>query len=417
MRAESLRHLASLCVFIASTLFCPPAAPGRQRFGASQRPMQFRNAKSDVAYVGSKACAECHADVYQSYSKTDMGRAMSSPGDSKNFDALAAPVKVDNPVTHRSYEVYRRGADLYQSEYELDAEGKEVFRDEQKISYVVGSGVNGFSFIVRRGDFLFEAPLSYYSQVKAWDLSPGYERVDYGFTRPVRVRCIVCHNGRPQPVEGSEVMFTDPPFMELSIGCESCHGPGALHIERRKKALPLDGESDRSIVNPAKLPTWLANNVCMYCHESGDVRVLMPGKSYVDFRPGTPLANTVAIFAVPFDRKAPPQDLMLRHFVLMSLSQCYLKSGGKLACITCHDPHREPSTEEAVPFFRSKCLICHTENNCTLPLRRGRRELRPTIAPAVICRKSGSREFPIPRSPITASSHEPASRCRRMPFT
>jgi hypothetical protein len=36
-----------------------------------------------------------------------------------------------------------------------------VLRDDQKVSYVVGSGANGFSFIARRGDFLFEAPLSY----------------------------------------------------------------------------------------------------------------------------------------------------------------------------------------------------------------------------------------------------------------
>ena len=92
--------------------------------------MQFRNAKSGVPYVGSKACAECHADIYQSYRKTDMGRAMSLPGEGKDFAGLAAPVKVDNPKTHRSYEVYRRGTDLYQSEYELDAEGKEVYRGD-----------------------------------------------------------------------------------------------------------------------------------------------------------------------------------------------------------------------------------------------------------------------------------------------
>jgi hypothetical protein len=357
--------------------------------------MQFRNAKSGVSYVGSKACAECHVDIYQSYRKTDMGRAISLPGDWKDFGALAAPIKVDNPTTHRSYEVYRRGTDLYQSEYELDAEGKEVFRDDQAISYIVGSGVNGFSFIVRRGDFLFEAPLSYYSQAKVWGLSPGYDRGDIGFNRPVRERCIVCHSGRPQFVEASEVRFKDPPFLELSIGCENCHGPGALHVEERKRAAPLDGGADRSIVNPAELPTWLANNICMYCHEGGDTRVLMPGKSYVDFRPGAPLADTVRVFAVPLDRRAPPPDLTLRHFVLMSLSQCYLKSGGKLACITCHDPHRQPSPEEAVPFFRSKCLTCHTEKSCTLPL-----ETRAVRTPPDNC--TGCH---MPKEPLKRISH------------
>jgi hypothetical protein len=398
MRAEFHRGLASLCVFIAPIVLCPPSALSREKpaaAGSGQRPMQFRNAQSGVPYVGSKACAECHADIYQSYRKTDMGRAMSLPGEWKDFANLAAPAKVDNPKTHRSYEVYRRGADLYQSEYELDAEGKEVYRDDQKITYIVGSGANGFSCIVRRGDFLFEAPLSYYSNGKAWGLSPGYDRGDFGFNRPVRARCIVCHSGRPQLVEASEARFKDPPFLELSIGCENCHGPGALHVEERKKAAPLDGESDRSIVNPAELPTWLANNVCMYCHEGAEARALMPGKSYVDFRPGTPLADTVGIFAVPFDRQAPPRDPMLRHFVLMSLSQCYLKSGGKLACITCHDPHRQPSREQATPFFRSKCLTCHTEKSCRLPL-----EIRAAKIPPNDC--AGCH---MPKEPLKRISH------------
>jgi hypothetical protein len=398
MRAEFYRGWASLCALMAPIVLCPLSALGPQETAAvssPQRPVQFRNAEAGVAYVGSKACAECHSDIYASYLKTDMGRAMSLPGEWKDRDELSAPVKVKHPKSHRSYEVYRRGADLYESEYELDAEGKEVFRDDQKISYIVGSGANGFSCIVHRGDFLFEAPLSYYSKAKAWGLSPGYDQGDYGFNRPIQARCIACHSGRPQSVQASEGRFKDPPFLELSIGCESCHGPGALHVEERKKAAPLDGELDRSIVNPAKLPTWLANNVCMYCHEGADARALMPGKSYVDFRPGTPLADTLRIFAVPFDRGAPPQDPMLQHFVLMSLSQCYLRSGGKLACITCHDPHRQPSPEEAAPLFRSKCLTCHMEKSCGLPL-----EVRAAKTPPDDC--AGCH---MPKQPLKEISH------------
>jgi hypothetical protein len=28
-------------------------------------------------YVGSKVCSSCHAEIYKSFSKTDMGRSMS----------------------------------------------------------------------------------------------------------------------------------------------------------------------------------------------------------------------------------------------------------------------------------------------------------------------------------------------------
>jgi hypothetical protein len=371
MDAQCCRLRACLWVFIASILFCPPGALGRQRpvaSGSGKRPINFRNATGEARYVGSKACAECHADIYRNYFNTDMGRAMSVPGNPNRFDGLTAPVKVDHPKINRSYEVYDRDSDLYESEFELDAKGKDIYQDDRKISYIVGSGRNGLSGIVRRGDFLFEAPLSYYSETRTWALSPGYDQGDFGFNRPVRARCIVCHSGRPQTDESNEAKFGEPPFLELAIGCENCHGPGSLHVEERKNAAPLDAVGDRSIVNPVKLAPWLANNICMYCHEGGDARVLMPGKRYDDFRPGTPLASTVGIFAVPYDRRSPPQDPLLRHFALMSLSQCYLKTGGRLACITCHDPHSQPSPQEAPAFFRSKCLTCHTDKSCGLPL-------------------------------------------------
>ncbi len=339
------------------------AAPAR----AAARPVQFRNAVPGVAYVSSRACAECHADIYENYLRTDMGRSMSLASERREVRELQVPIAVKHARANVHYQVYREGADLYQSEYALDADGKKIFRNAHKIEYLIGSGANGFGGIVRRGNFLFEAPLSYYSKAKVWGLSPGYEYADYAFNRPVEAKCASCHSGRPRVVENHDGMYETPPFKELSIGCENCHGPGALHIEDRRKGVPLSCPVDRSIVNPAKLPGWLADNICMFCHQGTDARTLMPGKNYSDFRPGKPLAETMAIFAVPLRREASSQDPLLQHYVLMSLSRCYLKSRGRMSCITCHNPHRQPSPAEAPAYFRAKCLACHTEKSCALP--------------------------------------------------
>jgi hypothetical protein len=52
----------------------------------------------------------------------------------------------------------------------------------------------------------------------------------------------------------------------------------------------------------------------------------------------------------------------------MRLSKCYRNSEGKMSCITCHDPHVQPSASEAPAYFREKCLTCHNEQSCKLPL-------------------------------------------------
>ncbi|MGA7921979.1 MAG: hypothetical protein WCA38_20135, partial [Candidatus Acidiferrales bacterium] len=120
-------------------------------------------------------------------------------------------------------------------------------------------------------------------------------------------------------------------------------------------------------VNPAKLDPWLANNICMSCHQTGDAMVLKPGKDYRDFMPGSPLDDTLAIFMVP-PRRGSPQTDLLEHYFSMTLSKCYRSSAGRLSCITCHDPHLEPAKENVPTYYREKCLSCHTEKSCALPI-------------------------------------------------
>jgi len=264
---------------------------------------------------------------------------------------------------NRHFELYARDGKLYQSEYETAEHGKEVFRETQKLEWIIGSGANGTGAIVKRDDYLFEAPLSFYTNIHDWALSPGYEFGDYGFNRPILPSCIACHSGQPQPVLEGNGRFREPPFTELAIGCENCHGPGEAHVVTAQMGSPFG-----SIANPAQLSPWLADNICMSCHQTGDARVLKAGKTYRDFQPGTELDDTLSIFLVPFGRDSAPKDDLLEHYLSMRLSKCYLKSGGRLSCITCHNPHEQPSQVDAPAYFRQKCLSCHTDKSCALPL-------------------------------------------------
>jgi hypothetical protein len=321
-----------------------------------------QNASADAGYVGSRACAKCHPSIYESFSRTDMARSMSEITPAL-LERIPAPASIFDPKLNRHFEVYARDGHLYQSEYATSADGKDVFRETRKVEWIIGSGANGNGAIVKQDDSLFEAPLSFYRKPQQWGLSPGYEFGDYGFDRPILPACIACHSGQPRPIPDGNGRFKDPPFAELAIGCENCHGPGEAHITSEQMGSGLG-----SITNPGKLSPWLADNICMSCHQAGDARVLQAGKTYRDFRPGAELDDTLSIFMVPFDRQSAPKDDLLEHYLSMCLSKCYQRSGGRLSCISCHDPHVQPSQQEAPEYFRKKCLACHTEKSCAVPL-------------------------------------------------
>ena len=357
-----IRAIASSAASIAAALLLLMTLASFQSELPGTTASADQSSLHDASYVSSRPCSKCHPSIYESFLRTDMGRSMSeiTPSLLGNMPTSAS---IFNSKLNRHFEIAAHDGKLYQSEYETALDGKEVFRETHKVDWIIGSGANGSGAIVRRDDYLFEAPLSFYAKTGNWDLSPGYEFGDYGFNRPILLGCIGCHSGQPEPFLEGNGRFQEPPFRELAIGCENCHGPGQAHVAAAQMGSPVG-----SITNPGKLSPWLADNICMSCHQTGDARVLQAGKSYRDFRPGTELDDTLGIFLVPFGRDSAPKDDLLEHYLSMRFSKCYLKSGGRLGCISCHDPHVQPSQQEAPAYFRTKCLTCHTEKSCAVPI-------------------------------------------------
>ncbi len=346
------------------------------------------NASPEVRYVGSKICAACHMPIYRSFIKTAMGRSAAAMPVDQSLVPPGGQTVFDRDLG-RYFQVFTRAGDVYQSEYALDANGSQIFRTTQKLIYVFGALENGNTYVVQRGDRLYEAPLTYYVRLKKWAPSPGYEQRDSGFSRAIPMACTSCHTGRANPAPGAaDGTYQDPPFSEIAIGCERCHGPGELHV--RAKSTGQRG-SDPMIVNPAKLPRWLSDNICMNCHENGAARIVHPGKSPNDFRPGTPLDETVSLFADLRQSAGVGKMQVLSHYEGMIASECYRRSG-KMNCTTCHDPHTEPASAFD---YRSKCLTCHNVSSCTA-IAASRRATTPA---------DNCMHCHMPKEPITTIAH------------
>jgi Tetratricopeptide repeat len=413
MVLSSMSRFPRRRLILAAVLFL--AGPGCA-FGqpapatAAALPRASASAANQDGYMGSAVCAPCHQGIARSFAKTSMGRSLTpvipallqtlplgSPDTTSLFD----------PKSNHHFEVRAENGKLIESEYETGANGQEVFRSTHEMGWIIGTGENGFGALLRRGDYLFQAPLSHYTRAARWDLSPGYQNEDDGFNRIIQPGCIYCHSGRPQPIAGHDGSYRDPAFTQTSIGCENCHGPGAAHVEAMRKGKFAKNGSDPMIVNPERLTSQLADDICMSCHQAGDARVLQPGKTYQDFHPGEPLERTVAIFQIPPTRDNPPQEDHVEHYYSMTLSRCFLatrklRAEKQLRCTSCHDPHVEPTEDEAPAYFKSACLGCHTQASCAAP-----HAARQATTPSDNCI-----ECHMPRRSIRVISHSSATNHR-----
>jgi Flp pilus assembly protein TadD len=314
-------------------------------------------------YVGSAACARCHPAQYRDFQRTSMARSV-RPVSIQSAPEFAQPVQFVHPKTGRRYRIFQQQSQFLIDEFFLDSGGRQVYSDPRTVSCVIGSGNHARSFLVESSHRLYQAPVTFYTQIPSWDMSPGYDTGSHlGFTRRVTADCLFCHAGRVNAAGRAGDRFEEAgPFAEVSIGCERCHGPGREHL----------AHPGRSIVNPARLSPRLREQVCEQCHLFGAARILQPGKVAADFRPGLPLEEIFAIYN--YDISGPAALKVTGHSEQMKRSRCWQGSQDGLWCGTCHAVHASQPATNRTAFYRSKCLTCHTIQTCS-------RKREPASAP------------------------------------
>jgi hypothetical protein len=288
--------------------------------------------------AGASRCLFCHPTEVEGYARSAMAHSLRRASQEPDGTVNANGTKITIHSSPTGYwQRWENACD--KSEYHVD--------------YVVGSGNHASGYLVDLAGHLFQSPVAYYRSRQSYDLAPGYEnQPDPDFTRPVSEECVLCHSGTALHIAGTLNQYRSPVFAKESITCERCHGPAEKHL-----ADPRAG----TIVNPAKLEPAARDSICEQCHLFGAARVLNPGKKFSDFVPGQRLEETFTIYRNAAPTGSPAGAFkVISHVEQLALSVCARKSGGRLWCGTCHDPHDKPL--KPVEYYRSRCLSCHTAN-------------------------------------------------------
>lgn len=332
-----------------------------------KQPETFRNLGPEARYVGMEACKSCHSDIYETFRHTGMGLSFDSATTEKSSATFGNHALVFDRERSLYYQARLEGKNLLIDQFQLSGNDT-INKRTEKVSYVVGSGQHTNSHLLQINGYLYQMPMTFYTQKKKWDLPPGFENGNNSrFNRIIEAECITCHNAYPIADPAADNRYLSVP---KGIDCERCHGPGSLHIEEKKegKIVNTATTTDYSIVNPKRLPFKLQMSICQRCHLQGNA-VLKPGKTFFDFKPGMMLSDVMTVF-MPRYSHDDASFVMASHPDRLAMSKCFQSSKGKLTCISCHNPHQSV-TVTGKEKFNNTCVSCHPGtqglNICKLP--------------------------------------------------
>ena len=318
-------------------------------------PGPFLNASPEAKFVGSQSCAECHPEIHESFQQTTHSQTLQLASAELNLPEGS----LNHSATGRRYDVYLKDDEL-RHRSAIRPEGRsETLLSDFPMKYVIGSGHLGQTFVFEADGFLVQSPVTWYSLPAEWDMSPGYDQPRHqAFERPIDGGCLGCHAGHFEMVDDG---FHKVRFHENSIGCERCHGPGSMHVEKQTSG-ETDG-SDPTIAHPAKLSRELQEAICSRCHIENSAMGKVRGRNVDNFRPGMRLTD----FRVHHKMDSAESKTVVGHVEQLRRSRCYIEDE-TLTCTTCHDPHqREIDAAQRGKLFRQKCLNCHEQEACAKP--------------------------------------------------
>ena len=332
---RGLSRICTVCVVFG----CLVAGCIILRSGASVRAGELAKADDPNA-----TCAPCHRQIYERYRKTPMANA-SGP---------AAQGLIPADFTHGPsgvhYRIYEQDDHVWLS-YERNVSSLPL-KGREDLKYFLGSGKRGRTYLFERQGYWFESPINWYAKKQVWDMTPNYLVAhEAPLTLPVDQGCLYCHaSAVAKSLPDARNHYPDAPFAHGGVTCAACHGDTSAHVASGGKT---------HLVNIDRLQPARRDSACLSCHLEGQVAVMREGRELGQFAPGDNLSDFELFFN--YRGEVGSGGRATSQWEALERSECKRKSGDRLTCTTCHDPHGSPATEDRVAFYRQRCLQCHAD--------------------------------------------------------
>ncbi|HSA56471.1 MAG TPA: tetratricopeptide repeat protein [Gemmatimonadaceae bacterium] len=353
----------------------------RPRSGAtSPEPFPAANAVAGDSvgfedFVGSEACAACHAAESASWQRSTHAAAGGAPGTVR----MIAPFD-GSPIRFSDAEVTPRASGGRVSFTVRQAgEPDRVYPVDAVIGggHLEGGGTQGF--VTRHADGTYRfLPFDYSRHGATWfcntigragrgwvPISTALSIRDCVDWPPTRVlgdeprfsNCQSCHGSQIEVSLDTTARAYRTRFRSLAIGCESCHGPGRRHVALvRDSGAVARGDIDMTAL--ATLSKDASLGVCWRCHALKD-------RLRGGYLPGAGLERHYSLHLPQLGDAAHFPDGRVRTFAYQQghlWSDCYLNGG--MTCTSCHDPHSQGYRDVAGRALSGRiddrqCTGCH----------------------------------------------------------
>ncbi|MBY5357171.1 tetratricopeptide repeat protein [Rhizobium leguminosarum] len=288
-------------------------------------------------FVDERTCTSCHADRAAAFSKSHHAKAMALADDETvrgKFDNTTFDHDgVVTTFTRRDghFFVNTEGADGGQAEFEV----KYTFAYEPLQQYLVDIG----------GGRLQALDIAWDTAKGQWfwlgDGTPTKPGSTYHWTGPFyrwNRTCIDCHSTDPQAKFQPQTNEYKSSYVATSIGCQSCHGPGAKHV----------ASAQSGNLSSIGLPKVDAG-ICFACHARRT-------KLLNGYQPGKPFLDYFSPALLRQDLYFPDGQILDEVFEYGSFQQSKMARAG-VTCLDCHRPHEAGLKAEG----NALCTQCHTE--------------------------------------------------------